>query len=486
MPTYSELTVKFLTDFEEDYSIKITLDTVTYEFDWVASRSSAFEVTTGSPTGNAGETSAINFEAAFDLDLLTGYVTTVQNTNEVLIQNETQGVDFTGIRAVDDTQTPLTLGVDYDVVFNNVETPVDISNVDFILARSPHYVNTPFNFSTTTSATIQVFIWSGDLASVPVNPTYTLTKVRPSTNFYEFNTNISELVRENLDPIPNIVLSSTTQVTDTLDADVKWIKYVVSYTDAEETIPDIEGELIGIEGYGYFMEGVNPTKPTDNILTSSDLRKVDRTGFILLPYVNNGTITSIDIDSNGGEINDNIVVTSSDNSNKAVQYLSVDVSQTTNDSSITVTFNPSGDTVNYVIEDECRYMPKQVVFKNRYGLYECMTLFKKNNETLNVTSDDFTNAYISAGAYSTTAHQRQKINIQATETISVQSGYVSEQENALYKEALLSDKIYFYEDGTLIPVNIKSSSLEFKTRINDRLVNYQVEFEYAYNTIQNI
>ena len=99
------------------------------------------------------------------------------------------------------------------------------------------------------------------------------------------------------------------------------------------------------------MEGVNPTKPTDNILTSSDLRKVDRTGFILLPYVNNATITSIDIDSNGGEINDNIVVTSSDNSNKAVQYLSVDVSQTTNDSSVTVTFNPSGDTVNYVIEE---------------------------------------------------------------------------------------------------------------------------------------
>jgi len=244
--------------------------------------------------------------------------------------------------------------------------------------------------------------------------------------------------------------------------------------------------LIGIEGYGYFMEGVNPTKPTDNVLTSVDLRKVERSGFILLPYVNNGVITSIDVQSNGGEISDNLTVTSSDNSNKAVQYLSVDVSQTTNDSSITITFNPSGDTVNYVIEDECRYIPKQVVFKNKYGLYECMTLFKKNNETLNVTSDDFTNAYISAGAYSTTAHQRQRINIQGTETISVQSGYVSEQENNLYKEALLSDKIYFYEDGTLTPVNIKSSSLEFKTRVNDRLVNYQVDFEYAYNTIQNI
>jgi hypothetical protein len=50
---------------------------------------------------------------------------------------------------------------------------------------------------------------------------------------------------------------------------------------------------------------------------------------------------------------------------------------------------------------------------------------------------------------------------------------------------LYSDTIYFY-DGDLVPVNVKSSSLEFKTRVNDKLVNYSLDFDYAYNIIQNV
>ena len=207
---------------------------------------------------------------------------------------------------------------------------------------------------------------------------------------------------------------------------------------------------------------------------------------MLLPFVNNGVITSIDVLSNNGEISNNVVVTPSNISTDAVQYLQVDLSQTTNDTQLTVTFNPSGEQVVYQIEDECRYDPKFVVFRNRYGVYECCTFFKKSTESLNVSNETFTNNYINAGVYDTTYHQFQKINIQGKENISLNSGYISEQENSLYKEMLLSEKVYFYEDGNLIPVNVASKSIEFKTRVNDRLVNYSVDFEYAYNTIQNV
>ena len=169
-----------------------------------------------------------------------------------------------------------------------------------------------------------------------------------------------------------------------------------------------------------------------------------------------------------------------------MQYLSVDLSQTTSDRLLTVTFNPSLDTVVYEITDECRYTPKQIVFKNRYGFYECLTLFKKSNETLNVSSDEFVNAYLSNGAYDLTDHQNKKINIQGKEKLSCNSGYIKETENAIYKEMLLSDSVYLYENAVITPLNVSSSNLEFKTRVNDKLVNYNIEFEYAYNTIQNI
>ena len=481
----SSVVISLNRDFVVGDNISISVEDggvqTTYQWDFVALRSAVFEITEGTPTGTAGETSATNFKAAIDLDLPT-YTSSV-TSNEITITAPNETLIFIGVKAgTGGTGFPSYI----DVTFDNVEAPVDISNVNFILADSPHYINTPFSFTTTTSTTIQVYVWNGDLASVPAQPTYTITKPRPSVNFAEFNTDISELVSDNLIPVPNIVLTATTQITDAGNNDVKWVKWIATYNDPQETIAPTEDTLLALFGYGLYPEGVNPTKPSNNILTSSFLRKASRDGFILLPFVNNGEITSIDIDSDKGNINANEVITDVDNSNKAVQYLSVDLSAATTDDFVTVTFNPSGVEVIYQIEDECRYEPKQVVFLNRYGVYDTMTLFKKSNETLSVTNDDFVNAYISNGSYSTSLHQKQKINIQGSKKITVNSGYIPEQENKLYEEALMSNKVYFYEDGALIPVNISSSSLEFKTRVNDRLVNYTIEFEYAYNQKQNV
>ena len=117
---------------------------------------------------------------------------------------------------------------------------------------------------------------------------------------------------------------------------------------------------------------------------------------------------------------------------------------------------------------------------------ECITFFKKSSNSIEITSDDFVNAYISGGTYSTTDHQKQNINIQGSESLSLNSGYIKETENSIYREMMLSEKIYLYENSVLIPLILKSKSLEFKNRVNDKLVKYTVEFEYAFNLIQNI
>jgi len=162
------------------------------------------------------------------------------------------------------------------------------------------------------------------------------------------------------------------------------------------------------------------------------------------------------------------------------------VSNATTDGDVTITMQPTGDTITYEIIDECRYNPIEVVFKNRYGVFEAVTLFKKSNTTLKTKNDEFVNNYVSGGTYSTTKHQYQKLNVTGKKSIKVNSGYIGELENALYEELLLSDLVYFYEDDALIPVNVATSSLEYKTRVNDSLVNYTIDFDYAYNIIQNI
>ena len=225
MPIYSTMTVAFLVDFDEDYELRMsTSDGTTltsYVWTWETTRSGGFEVTTGTPTGNVGETTATNFESAYDLDFPTGFVTT-RTVNSLLIESETLGLDFARIAVVDDNGNFLVKDVDYTVVFDNYIVPVDYSTIEFALVKSPHYVNIPFDFDTTTSATINLYVWDGALSPVPTTATTTLTIPRPSTNFSEFNVDLSELVAQRLNPIPVIDLTSTAQVVDSTDDSVKW------------------------------------------------------------------------------------------------------------------------------------------------------------------------------------------------------------------------------------------------------------------------
>jgi len=151
---------------------------------------------------------------------------------------------------------------------------------------------------------------------------------------------------------------------NSLSDSVKWVKYTASYTDTTNTIPDIEDTLAALYGYGYNQEGVNPSVPSTKALSSCANRKVDRTGFIMFPFLNEGTITSIEVDSDGGTINDTLTMVTSDESTDVVQYVCVDVSDATTDDYITLTLKPNDDIFTWQIVDECKYTPLQIVFLN--------------------------------------------------------------------------------------------------------------------------
>ena len=481
MPVYSTMTITFLTDYAigQTFSVLTTLPNVYYG-EFVATRSGANEITVGTPTANPGEVSATNYETAFDLDNPAGYITT-RTVNALLIESETLGEDFEGI-----LQGIGLIGGTMSVVFNNYVVPPDVSTIDFALTRSPHYINIPFIFNTTTKATISLFIWDGDLTAVPATATYTLTKVRPSIDYAEFNSDISDEIRADLNPIPNINTTSPTQVLDGSTNGAKWVKYSVVYTDPVNIIADIEGTFSAVDGFGYYADGVNPGKPANDVLTSVAYRKVDRNAPILFPFINDTTITSIDIDSDLGTINATETITSSLESTDFTQYICVDTSLALTDEYITIKTLPAADEFVYELIDECKYNPKTIYFKNRYGKYDQLTMFKKSKTTMKVDSDMFVNNYISGGTYDSTVHQFKKINIQAKESIELNSGYITESENELYKQLLLSDKSFFYENSLFVPVNVVNKSIEYKTRVNDSLIKYTLEFEYAYNTIQNV
>lgn len=353
------------------------------------------------------------------------------------------------------------------------------------LIRSPYYVHTPFEHSQTTGVTVDVKVWKGGLGGVPVE-SESITKTRPSVDYKEFHTDISDIARAEINEIPVYEPTPRLQLLDNISA--KWLQYTASYIDPVHAIEDITDTFLVTEGYSYYQEGAN----YDNkkiVLSTTTERRVHRGSFILLPFLNNNTDTysTITINTEGGEIDNyvlNVHPSFFNKSSKMIQYVSVNLEEVYTDELLTITFE-SGEVYTYHIEDECRYSPVTVVFKNRYGMYEPVFFMKKRVDSLDVSHDTFVNNYMFNGEYSKTRHQYQKKNIQAKERVTLNTGYMLDTENELYRELMLSDSVYFYENG-FVPVNVKSSSLQFKSRENDSLVDYAIEFEYAFNALQNV
>lgn len=164
-----------------------------------------------------------------------------------------------------------------------------------------------------------------------------------------------------------------------------------------------------------------------------------------------------------------------------VQNIWVDVSEATTDEYVEIIFN--GVTTTLLITDECRYTPIDIAFQNKEGAFQFITFFKALTESLNVTNEEYES---DRGQPLDSFHQYIKYNVQGKSKFKVNSGFVKENMNETFKQLFLSERVWQLVNNTYIPLNIASKSLEYKTRQKDRLINYEVEFDYAFNEVNNI
>lgn len=180
-------------------------------------------------------------------------------------------------------------------------------------------------------------------------------------------------------------------------------------------------------------------------------------------------------------INESIATPTSLDSNELVKYITVNVSEAPNEEYIEVVYN--GQTITLLITEECRFTPYDINFINKDGEQQVLTMFKKRTDNISVTSEDFES---DRGQPLAGNHQFVKYNIQAKKEFKLNTGFISENLNDTIQQLFLSSRVWILENAVLTPVNIKGRSLEFKTRQNDRLINYELNFEYAFNEINNI
>ena len=50
----------------------------------------------------------------------------------------------------------------------------------------------------------------------------------------------------------------------------------------------------------------------------------------------------------------------------------------------------------------------------------------------------------------------------------------------------LSEDCWIEINSQTLPITVSSSDLSYKTHLNDKLINYTIEIEFAFDTINNI
>ena len=152
---------------------------------------------------------------------------------------------------------------------------------------------------------------------------------------------------------------------------------------------------------------------------------------------------------------------------------------------------PETKIVDVVTLDECKYEPKKVSFINRWGALQDLWFFKKSVESMNVEKESYKSNILGYdGTYSTSNHVNRDFNVVGKESVTLSSGFLDEEYNKVFKEMMLSEKVWITnvtESGEQVsPINVKTGEITYKTSLNNKLVQYTIEFDNSYDTINNI
>ena len=135
------------------------------------------------------------------------------------------------------------------------------------------------------------------------------------------------------------------------------------------------------------------------------------------------------------------------------------------------------------VEQTCEPIlePQLVQFVNRYGGLDFIWFFKMRTDSISIESKEYKLLQQGIG-YDTTIGQNAKYNFNGKQSVKMNTGFVNENYNELIQDLMLSEKVWINS----IPAIVKSSGTEFKTQIRNKNINYEIEFEYAFDLINNM
>ena len=146
-----------------------------------------------------------------------------------------------------------------------------------------------------------------------------------------------------------------------------------------------------------------------------------------------------------------------------------------------------GESILIHRECEPKYTPIKLVFLNKFGSLQNLWFFKKSVKSLKAKRERYKRTIVGVdGSYDTSKHATSVYDSTGGESLVLNSGHVRDYMNEVFKQLTLSEKIWIEQEGNVIPVIITDSELTYQTSVNDKLIEYTRNVEYAFDSINNI
>jgi hypothetical protein len=371
-------------------------------------------------------------------------------------------------------------------------------------ARSPFYISV--TATNLTSCKLELFIYTGTRGvgatnnDRPTTATYTLQSFAVN-NVCVFE--IAELVRDYF----------TNSFDGDYATDIQWVDYRTTETHQNDVQPTSSfTQLKGFYGYGFFEDEVNPTNNTGLLQSNTTIVKLDDAPATIA--VDTSTTTQVTYELNGQQVYTK-AISSSTNSNAQIEYVTSGVNgsdefedRVIQDGGVfegsdclsefskeytlfdfdTIYVDTTSGVTKLTVksESECKFTPYKVTFINKFGVLQDIWFFKRTNEALTTKTEKFKRNIISNATYNISNHQDKTLTKNGKEKLTLNTGYYPESYNDVFKEMQLSEDCWIEINSQTLPIQVTSSSLAYKTQLNDKIINYTIEVEFAFDTINNV
>ena len=385
-----------------------------------------------------------------------------------------------------------------------------------INVRSPYYVKA--SNASLASATLSLYIYTGTFTTDKGAAKYTITKNEISSNNYVVF-EIAELVRDYLD----------IDFDGEYDSQTVWVEADIEMFDAinggGSSLGTTSTDYIAFDGYGYFEDGINSElsrtylqsnkeifRPSDqNVRVPVFTEDTDSVSFLYKGEVKR--VQSISSSTNTNGQIDYITVSGDDNTDNYKERVLAD-GGTLEDNSLLDAFlesvdiglvdelyinSDSGTEAVKISTEPCsKYEPYKVTFINKFGALQDMYFSLKSTESLNTKGETYKSNVVDFGTltYDTYKPQVSQYNKMGKESIALNTNYISEQYNEVIKQLMMSEQVWLTRldnpapDSnnleTVLAVIPKTRSVTYNTSLNDRLVQYTVDFDYAFDKINTV